>query len=794
MIEFDIATAPSAVSKKWANKVMGWPEFVERLTTPTVSNVTVAEYRRMTKSDRSKVKDVGGYVGGYLRGGRRIANAVMHRQIVTLDVDYANQEFAEDFLFFFGNAAVLHTTFSHSPENPRYRLIIPVDRELSCDEYMALSRRIAGDLNIELFDNTTFEPNRLMFWPAHANDGEFIAEVIDGPVLIADDVLGQYVDWTDTTAWPSPTTLEEQTKHKASVQANPLDKDGWVGAFCRAHSIHDAIGKFLSEEYESVDGDRYTYTRGSTSGGLVTYDDKFAYSHHGTDPISGQMCNAFDLVRIHKFGHLDDNPNVRGNKRPSFGEMIKLCQSDTATCSENAKSRIKEASAVFENEYETAEEEEVDVEWVAELEADKSGKIISSATNIDKILRNDPKLRDRFLVNEFENRKYIKAPIPWRKQRILGDIEPIINVDYAGIRNYLETVYGISASSKIDDSMSLVAEQNRYHPVREYLSSLSWDGHRRISDVLFRVFGAEQNAFTAEALVKTMVGACARVFEPGCKFDLVLVLIGEQGTGKSTFLKKLGGEWFSDTFTGVTGKEAFEQIRGAWLIEIAELAALRKAEVEAIKHFITKQSDEYRPAYGREREKFDRQCVFIGTTNEHQFLRDATGNRRFMPVVVRPQYADITPFSEEFEDVVPQLWAEAMHLYRTGEPLYLSRSADAEADKARERHTITDDRQGLVKHWLDIPVPKDWDKFSASDRQTYYMTPGEQTGNVKRQTITLMGVWVECFYREPQRLSMMESMALRQLMDSLPDWKRSDTQADQGYGKEYIYERIGKGN
>jgi len=790
-MKIDVAVASSVTSKSWRNNEMEWEDFAKALHEPTVTRLTMAEYRKASKTEQKEIKDVGGYVGGYLLKGKRSAESVVHRQLVTLDVDYAHLHFWDDFTMQFGCEAILHGTHSHTKQNPRYRLILPLDREVSQDEYVAIGRKIAGLLGIDRFDNTTFEVNRLMFWPAHPADVDFYIEHQSGDFLSADDILGMYRDWTNTSEWPTATRLEESIGRSIRSQADPLEKQGWVGVFCRTYDIHEAIEAFLSEEYERVDTTRYTYVKGSTAAGLVTYDDKFAYSHHGTDPASGQTCNAFDLVRLHKFGYLDEESNSSGVKAPSFQKMVELCQDDAAASKTNNREKTDLAKYEFAAEPIEGEPGEEEQSWVDELETDRQGNIKPIARNFDKILRSDAHLKGRFKTNEFEGRRYIVSNVPWRT---LNGQEVFADVDYSGVRNYIESVYDITSTSKIEDSIAIISEQNKFHPVRAYLDKLKWDGQERVDRLLIDTFGAADNIYTREAMRKTLVGACARVYQPGVKFDLVLVLVGKQGTGKSTFFAKLGGEFFSDSFTSVSGKEAFEQIQGVWMVEIAELAALRKAEVEAIKHFITKTSDEYRPAYGRVKQKFPRQCVFVGTTNNVEFLRDVTGNRRFMPVSIHEGVPDMGSLSPSFnQKFIDQVWAEAVHMYRNGESLTLSPQANAVAELMRADHSQTDDRGGIVGDWLDKPVTKDWDGKTIEERMAVLADPKREGEGVERKYTCLVEIWVECFGKDRSDFNSFNSRQLSDIMTQLPQWELSGKiRSFKHYGRQKYYERVGK--
>lgn len=778
-IKLAIATGKSANSKLWKNSSMLWSEFCDRLRESVQTRETLKEFIQATKDDQKNIKDVGGYVGGYLRNGKRSPSSVVERSVLTLDVDFANTDFFEDFKMLYGCAAFIHATHKHSATDPRYRLLIPIDRGASADEYSAVARRIAGEIGIEMFDNTTFEVNRLMFWPSHPKDVEYYCDEQKGPILSVDETLATYRDWKDTSLWPTADRKLREIGEAAKKQEDPYLKKGIVGAFCRTYSLTEAIAAYLPEIYiEGTDG-RYTYTQGSTSSGLVVYDDMYGYSHHGTDPAGGKLCNAFDLVRLHKFGHLDQNES----SKKSFSLMEDLAKEDIEVRKTLAHENFAEAKAAFSDDIELLDE---NIDWMAALEINSRGEYLSTAGNINAIFQNDTLLKNTFKSNEFDGKRYVARSLPWRK---IAKPEPLKNVDYSGIRNYIECMYGISSQAKVEDSLTLETERNTWHPIRDYLNGLHWDGVPRIETLLVDYFGAPDNAYTRHAIRKTLAGAVNRIFRPGCKFDYVLVLVDPgQGSSKSTFFNILGRDWFSDTFMSVQGKDALEQIQGAWIIEIAELAGLRKAEVEAVKHFITKQQDQFRPAYARTSETYPRQCIFVGTTNNKDFLRDPTGNRRFLPVDVNREMVTKSVF-EDLEDEVNQIWAEAVQLYRNGETLYLSNEVEEMARTEQSLHSETDERTGLVTRYLDALLPENWDKLDQYDRRTFIENGG--TGTNERKYVCIAELWCECLGKAKEEMSRYNTKDLNDIMKALPNWKAHlSTKNFKMYGTQRYFERI----
>lgn len=790
-LEYDgnlsIAIGLNVSSKIWKNTKITWSNLVQKLSTPVITAETYKQFMNATKEEQSKIKDVGGFVGGFLTNGRRDKTNVLYRQLITLDIDFSHENFWWDFTMLFGCAAVIHSTHKSCPEKPRHRLIIPIDREVSQEEYQAIARKVASDLNIDLFDQSTFDVNRLMFWPSVSSDAEYYFEYQDGPFLEADYVLGLYNDWHDTSEWPTASNSNDVIKQAIKKQEEPTSKKGIIGVFCRAYSIQSAIETFLSEVYTPAGDERYTYINGSTAAGLITYDDKFAYSHHGTDPAGGRLCNAFDLVRIHKFGHLDTGKEKEDKDKKSFKAMEEFASKDPFVKKHIAEEKFAEAKFEFAEEAAQAMDTEVDNSWVTQLDANTKGEYENSANNLNVIIQYDQFLKDVFKLNTFDNRRYVTRSLPWRKVDIM---EPLRDVDYSGVRNYIECVYGIVSSQKVDDALALEFEKKRFHPITEYLKSLTWDKTKRIDTLLIEYFGAEDNAYTRAAIRKMLCAAVARVFEPGIKFDTALILVGPQETYKSTFIKKLGKYWFSDTFTTVQGKESFEQLQGAWIIEMAELSGLKKAEVETIKHFISKREDQFRPAYGRTVETYKRQCVFFGTTNKDDFLRDPTGNRRFLPIDVRPEFVTKSVSEDLTEEEIDQIWAEAYTLYRAGEPLYMTGEEDVIAKIEQHKHSETDERKGVIEEYLNKKYPDKWNDMDLYDRRRWLEDPLSQNGTIPKDFVCVAEIWCECLGKDKTDMSRYNTREVNEILRSLPEWEYiNSTKNFSIYGKQKYYKR-----
>lgn len=777
-----IAVGHSANSKIWKNVKVTWHDFLARIAKPVITKETYNQFIAAPKADQSKIKDVGGYVGGTLEKGQRNKNSVLCRRLLTLDVDFSHSNFWWDFTMLYDCAAAIHSTHKSCELKPRHRLIIPLNRDVSGEEYQAIARRIAESLNIDLFDPSTFDINRLMFWPSVSSDSEYYFEYQDGSFLNADDILSTYTDWRDTSEWPMAVDSINIIENAAKKQTDPIAKTGIIGAFCRAYSIQDAIEEFLPDVYTKISENRYTYNNGSTVGGLIVYEDKYAYSHHGTDPVSGRLCNAFDLVRLHKFGSLDKD----SSEKISLKAMEEFASKDSRTKKQIGEDRLAEAHSEFTSA-ENPNNNDNDNEWLSNLDVNSKGAYENSANNLNLILSNDTNLKDAFYLNTFDNKRYLIHSMPWRS---IEKIELMRDVDYSGLRNYIECVYGIVSSQKVDDALSLEFERHKFHPIRDYIKSRVWDNQKRIDTLLIDYFGAEDNSYTRAAIRKTLTAAVARVFEPGVKFDTALILVGKQGTYKSTFIKKLGKDWFSDTFTTVQGREAFEQIQGAWIIEIGELSGFKKAEVETIKHYISKREDSFRPAYGRTVETYRRQCIFFGTTNSRDFLRDPTGNRRFMPIDVRVPYIKKSVADDLTDYEIDQIWAEAYELYLNGEPLYLSQEDNEIAITEQLNHSETDERRGIIDTFLNALYPDNWDSMDLYGRRAWLNDPIHQQGTVQRTTVCIAEIWCECLGRDKADMSRYNTRDINDIMKSFPEWETAtSTRRFQIYGVQKYFKR-----
>ena len=792
-----IAVGQSRRSTQWQNRNLMWSQLVNRLEIPERTQESAKEYKALPKAQRDEIKDVGGFVGGVLKGGRRKADAITQRRLLTLDLDEvpADADPWDTVVLVLGCAAVLYSTHSHRPDAPRLRLVMPLSRAVSPEEYAAVARKIAQDIGIDMCDDTSYEPHRLMYWPSLSYDAEYRYEFSDGPWLDVDEQLKRYVDWHDPTEWPVSSRRAEALHRLAKKQGDPTAKDGVVGAFCSTYSVEDAIAEFLPDVYEKCDDGRYTFKGGSTTGGLVLYDNGlFAYSHHGTDPASGKLCNAFDLVRIHLFGNEDDAaaPGTPSSRLPSFVAMADEALQIPEVREELARKRLQKISAQFDEDDTSTDEGEEDMSWTRDLTLTKTGKCEATIENVRIIMENDRRLKGRYFYDTFKERMTVCGDLPWIK--LSARLSNAWNdVDDAGLRNYIEKRYTIANVSKIVDAVALAMLKCSRHPVREYLEGLTWDGTPRADTIFIDYLGAEDTEYTRTVTRKALIGAVARVMQPGCKHDHILVLVGPQGCRKSTTLAKLGKSWFSDSFYTVQGKEAYEQLQGFWLIEMGEMAATRKAELEQIKQFVSKQSDSYRAAYARRTQERPRQCAFFGTTNDDEFLRDATGGRRFWPVTVTDKGRETGDYFTP--EIVDQVWAEIMVRYNAGEVWYLNDAKiEAEARAIQDEHTEMNGKQSLIEKFVNTLLPEDWASRDLEQRLAFWadgFSDEQAQGTVPRRYVCAMEIWRELFGGSVRDYTPMQTREINSMLKRLPGWtSRSCVDCGPIYGKQRGYVRI----
>lgn len=774
--QITISTAGSRKAVKWPPSTLWWSELVDRLRVPTRGMETLAAYLALAKPKQDELKDVGGYVAGTLQGNRRKAKAVNSREIVTIDADSIPAGGTADILRRIeglGCGYCVYSTRKHEEARPRLRILLPLSRPCSADEYEPIARKLAAliDPSMAICDPTTFEASRLMYWPSCCADSQYVFSFSDKPFVDVDGVLSLYRDWRNVAEWPQVPGVDQAQQRLATKQGDPTTKPGVVGAFCRTYDIYRTLDELIPGVYAPTDiPDRYTFAGGSTTGGAVVYDHgQFLFSHHATDPCSGKLVNSFDLVRLHRFGDQDDDvlPGTPTNRLPSYTLMCQFAVADSGVASLLNTERYEMAVEAF-----TGSPVEVDtVSWMSKLAISATtGAPAKTVDNVLIILEHDPLLRDRIAFDEFANRGLALSALPWDSR--VGRRQ-WTDTDDAGLRHYIEKVYGITGKDRLLDATALCAFRRRINDVQDYLTGLQWDGVKRVDTLLIDYLGAEDNPYTRAVMRKSLAAAVARAMQPGVKYDYMPILTGPQGIGKSTFLRLLGSRWYSDSLSTFEGKEAREMVQGTWINEIGELNGMTRSEITAVKQFLSQQDDIYREPYGRRTNNFPRRCVFFGTTNDTEFLRDRTGNRRFWPVDVGVKPPAKNVF-KELPDQVNDIWAEAFAAWQVGEPLYLSGEAERISMEQQEEHRESNAKEGIIREFLDRPIPIDWDNRDVSARRMYWSGGFSHQGveTTRRARICAAELWCECLGGDVKFMKRSDSVELYGILSGLPGWER----------------------
>lgn len=793
--EYHIATGRSANSSKWTNQTVTWEWLINKLHNPTRTQENYSTYMSLARTEQARIKDTGGFVAGYLTDGVRGKHSVHCRSMVTLDVDFAPINFIDYFRsFFYGVKAVIHGTHKHSENSPRLRLIIPLSRIVTPDEYQAVARFVASKTGegLKWYDKTTFQPERLMFWPSISFDSNYYYEELAGQDLNVDAVLAQYIDWRDVSAWPKH---PEEIINVSGItsQQNPLDKKGPVGDFCRVYTISKAIDTFLSDIYEYSGDGRYTYKHGTSTSGAVVYDDTFIYSHHGSDPAAMQLLNAFDLVRIHKYGKEDADKTQTGSKAKSYKEMVSLMTGDA-----NIKvSKFNDAMNMFSGVKPTfttsTTKEAIEENWQSKLTLTKQMVPEPNVENIEIILKNDPNLKGLFMKNDFDERVYVMRQPPWCTEASwpTGTIRrSITDDDTNGLNCYLNKVYKFWTPNMTHAAFSCNVINWVFNPVKDFIESEKWDGVPRIETIFQNVFGAADTQLTRQIARKFFTAGVKRIYEPGCKYDNVTVIYGPEGTGKSTFFQTIAGDWFSDSFSFdyvSDTQKVVEQLKNKWILEVPEMRGMKSVDDNRAKSFISAQVDTTREAYGRNPRDNRRKSILAGTTNNEDFLKLSSGNRRYWIIEVIKENIKFHSWSVELKNIVGQLWAEALTLYRSGETLMLDHETEQMAAANRIRYTETDTRTGIVSDFLDKPLPENYESMSHPSRVQFFNQPPNETGR-KREYVSRLQIFAECFGRDHTTISRKDTYEIGQMMKELPDWQPVEQQKRiAGYSKQRVY-------
>lgn len=791
--KYSIAVGNSCETKFWSNEEVTFDELCQRLSNTKYTSETIEQYKHFNKEERNKAKDNGGFVGGKLKGTKRGVSEVLFRSMLTLDLDKAKVGFIDKFTAESKYLSCLYTTHSHTKEEPRCRVIVPLSRDVTPDEYNAIARLFASQFGIEQFDACSFRIAQLMFYPTTPKDGEFIFKKIEGEDLNPDEFLADYPMWHDISTLPlTPDELPKNNVQKGRKKKDPTELKGVIGAFCRAYTVQEAIETYLSDVYEPTDkSNRYSLKSADSKGGLIIYDDKYAFSHHATDIACGRELNAFQLVMLHLFGS-DNNDAVK--------KMKEVARDDehvrTQLILDNGEFDEDEINDDNQSESPVVSKAKPTKDWISKLSIGIDGAIENTSKNLEIILENDKNLQG-FAYNELSNRVEVVGRVPWDRPK---DNRFWREADESQLRLYIDKKYIEFKERNFEVAFNSIVDNRRFHPVRDYLDSLpKWDGFKRVEEVFIKFLSADDNDYTRAITKKTFAACVARAYHPGTKFDSIPVLDGAQGIGKSTLIKYLAGEeFFSDnlSLTDMNDKTAAEKIQGNWLIEIGELSGMKKADIEKVKSFVSTTDDKYRASYGRVVESHPRQCVIFATVNGdgRGYLRDITGNRRFW-IVKCNQTLQKRMWDENDKNYRDQFWSEAKEIYESGEELYLEGNLLDIATDYQNEALEQDERVGIVEQYLNRLLPTNWHEMDLYKRRSFLNGDDFicEKGTIQRTEVSNAEIWCECFGKSQSDLKSSDSYQLAAIMKQIGGWERTSSIKKQPiYGRQKIYKKVTK--
>lgn len=732
--DFAVATAPLRASRYWSQGKMTWGELREKLCHP---------------ADR---KECGSYLLGTLRDGLRRSTHLLSRSCLTLDIDHPASDFLIKLYDVLSDYQFLwHTTWRSAPDEPRYRILVPLDCDVYPDLYSSIAQEIAGRLGIDQVDPASFSPVQYMFWPSAQNADWYQHGENDGRPLPTNDFKKDVV------------ADDEAKRLIGKNKRDPFAIEGVVGAFNRAHDDWQELIETYSLPYEK-DGARWHLVGAKSVAGMGVIAPGIVYSHHANDPAFDHACSAFDLVRLHRFGSLDEKakPNTPVTRLPSYRAMLDLAAEDADTRMEMVKDDFSGLEATDSPDVEV-EEDPDDDRWRGSLILAKgTGKPTADIQNRDLIARHDPVLRT-LQFNKLTMQVEMADDPPWRTL----DASPEFSaIDSQALGMHLEREYHIELSSlQLDALVNSTALRTIVHPVKDYLEGLKWDGKHRME---YCLPGAEVNDYTRLVARRMLIACVARVFEPGVKWDHVLILCGPEGLKKTWWTYRMSRGFYCQ-LGRLDNKDTLLAMHRSWWVVSDEAVTLDKARSEEQKEFFTRTEDVFRVPYGRAVAAHPRSCIFWGTTNDLTFLRRQEGNRRY---VVVPCFKTVDPKTME-DGYIDQVWAEALCEYRAHGLQPFSDTEMSMLEEMREPFVEEDDLTGRIQNYLDTRVPERWSTMSPENRILWLdMNKEDPTaGDTEITQVCSTQIWDECLRLPATMRDRAHLLAITNVLKSLPGWR-----------------------
>ena len=774
---YPVAYASKPNDAHWTNDTVTWDEILEWVAKPA-KRKECGNYILATLERTEKVH--AGADGPCLDVHRDNRSIGRRSAVLALDIDAPDTGFDVTVEMLLADYTyVMHTTHSSTPSEPRYRLLVQADRDMAPDEYVEATQALALRLGKDQFDTGSFQAARFMFKPATRKPEWYDTWINHGRQIEVDDLLAEYD--RDLSELPAP----KPGKNKR----DPYAIEGPVGAFNRVYEDLDDLIATYHLPYEKIADDRYTLVGSSAEAGFgpVAGAAGLYYSHHANDPAYGVTCSAFDLVRLHWFKEEDEaaKPGTPVNKLPSNEAMLAQATKDTRVVNEMFGAATSDFDPIDVDD--DGDDEPVDHSWRGQLSLTRQGRFQDVIGNWDLIRKNDPVFQMLYF-NMLSMSPEVGGRLPWRSVTPLT--RTFDGIDHAEMRDYIERTYQFRPTKEQTDHLvSTAAGKNRVSPIKDYLEALVWDGTERVETCLPGVADTRYNRLVAR---KVLAAAVARVYQPGFKWDHTLVLQGGEGLGKSTWIEKMANvgvperRTYHYTLGPINSKDTLLAMHMSWIVVSDEGHSLRKADNDALKEFLTRTHDVFRMPYDRDTVVHPRQCVIWSTTNDETFLRRQEGNRRFLMVRCLERF-DIDAMTQ---DVVDQLWAEAVELYKSGEQLYLTDEEATLAQLERDPFLEEDSNAGVIENFLATKVPMDWWSKAPSARIQWIedLDQGfEAEGDITVDRTCTRQLWHEALKQRipPRRTDLLEIAA------SLKDlgWVSSGHHRFPGYGTQTVYVR-----
>ena len=748
---FAYVTAPHRNSIIWTQEAITWRDFKEKVFNP------------------AGVKEAGNYIFGEIEGERRNNQSIVSRCALTLDVDYPDEGFIERVdNIFGGNAYIVHSTYSSTADKPRYRVIIPLSEKVGPSKYTELAHGVMAVLGQACFDPTTAQHARYMFLPGTSDRKAYKAVVRDGDLLDIDSSMFSGLEI-------------ESPRITAMRRKDPKTLKGLPGLFCQAYQDWGELVEKFDLPYEQVSQNRFHLNGAKSEAGMAPIADNpgFVYSYHANDPAGGRAVNAFDLVRIHKFGHLDaGHENTPVNRLPSTTAAKEFIAQDE---------RVKElqANEILEAFSEDVEPHRAATGWVEKLSRNKGGVVENTIQNLDLITSNDPIFRGIVLNVRGMTMELTPGSYPWRDVR--DNDTQLDDYDFSSIMLHLERAYRLRVSeNQLRHVLRDLVQERKHDFVQEYLEGLTWDGVPRVE---FALPGVEDSEHTRLVARKVLVAAVARTFEPGVKWDNMLMLYGREGIGKSWWIEKMSRGWYN-SLDEIGNKDTLMKMGKSWIVTADEGHSLRAADFNKLKEFLTQRKDEYRAPFAATVSSYPRRSVIWGTTNDPAFLRRQDGNRRFL-IVHAKNKVDFDALTDEY---INQVWAEAVHLWHAGEKLYFTAEETELLNEARAPYVQEDPLTGLVQKYADTAVPAGWEDMTLDERLEWRANVSTGFAPAGTETITSLSalqVWCEVMGRRIGEHSVRDMADIQRVLRTLPGWVMHPVPRETAaYGRQQVFVRI----